>query len=152
MMCLAISVDLRSLARQQLAPQQRRVAHLLGEGWTNCQIANQLNILPETVKAHVRSLALRLGIQGGAGVRRRVVIALSDNRPKHPLPALPPNLRRIAEMLGRGLTFPQMSRETGRSTHGLRVRAVELYNRTGVWSSLELIARYDLSPAASSAA
>ena len=49
------------------------VLHLLVEGCSNKEIAEQLNISPRTVKQHLRTLFLRAGIKDG----RKRVLAIS---------------------------------------------------------------------------
>ncbi len=46
--------------RVRLSPRQQEVARLLLQGLTNPEIATELNIQVRTVKAHMRSLFLRV--------------------------------------------------------------------------------------------
>jgi DNA-binding CsgD family transcriptional regulator len=46
-----------------LSPRERTVLGLIGDGKTNKEIARTLQISPETVKAHVKNLFLKLGVE-----------------------------------------------------------------------------------------
>ncbi|MGA9533113.1 MAG: response regulator transcription factor [Anaerolineales bacterium] len=48
--------------KEDLTPQQLRVLALLGEGLDNAAIAKELSVSINTVKSHVRSIFLRLGV------------------------------------------------------------------------------------------
>jgi len=53
----------------KITRRDEQVLHLLVEGCSNKEIAEQLNISPRTVKQHLRTLFLRAGIKDG---RKRV--------------------------------------------------------------------------------
>jgi len=46
-----------------LSPQERRVARLLHQGQTNCEISNSLHVSVHTVKSHVRSILHKRGLR-----------------------------------------------------------------------------------------
>jgi DNA-binding NarL/FixJ family response regulator len=52
---------------EDLGPQQRNVAKLLAEGWTDKTIAATLNISQVTVRKHIHRLQRRLGEPGKDG-------------------------------------------------------------------------------------
>lgn len=56
----------------KITPRDQQVLHLLVLGYSNKEIASQLNISPRTVKQHLRTLFLRAGIKEG---RKRVKLA-----------------------------------------------------------------------------
>jgi DNA-binding NarL/FixJ family response regulator len=56
----------------KITQRDEQVLHLLVEGCSNKEIAEQLNISPRTVKQHLRTLFLRAGIKDG---RKRVKLA-----------------------------------------------------------------------------
>jgi DNA-binding NarL/FixJ family response regulator len=56
----------------KITRRDEQVLHLLVEGCSNKEIAEQLNISPRTVKQHLRTLFLRAGITDG---RKRVKLA-----------------------------------------------------------------------------
>ena len=56
----------------KITHRDQQVLHLLVEGCSNKEIAEQLNISPRTVKQHLRTLFLRAGIKDG---RKRVKLA-----------------------------------------------------------------------------
>jgi len=62
-------VDLEAI---KITPRDSQVLHLLVQGCSNKEIADQLNISPRTVKQHLRTLFLRAGITEG---RKRVKLA-----------------------------------------------------------------------------
>lgn len=45
-----------------LTPREREVAHLIGDGATNKEIASRLNVTQRTVKAHLTAVFRKLGI------------------------------------------------------------------------------------------
>ena len=60
-----------------LAPRQREVLKMLGEGATNKVIAEALNISENTVKSHLRSIFESLGVRTRtACVHKAVVLGL----------------------------------------------------------------------------
>jgi DNA-binding NarL/FixJ family response regulator len=56
----------------KITRRDEQVLHLLVEGCSNKEIAEQLSISPRTVKQHLRTLFLRAGIKDG---RKRVKLA-----------------------------------------------------------------------------
>jgi DNA-binding NarL/FixJ family response regulator len=61
-----------NLSDIKITQRDQQVLHLLVEGCSNKEIAQQLNISPRTVKQHLRTLFLRAGIMDG---RKRVKLA-----------------------------------------------------------------------------
>jgi DNA-binding NarL/FixJ family response regulator len=61
-----------NLSDIKITRRDEQVLHLLVEGCSNKDIAEQLNISPRTVKQHLRTLFLRAGITDG---RKRVKLA-----------------------------------------------------------------------------
>jgi DNA-binding NarL/FixJ family response regulator len=61
-----------SLDEIKVTPRDEEVLHLLVQGCSNKEIAQQLRISPRTVKQHLRTLFLRAGIKDG---RKRVKLA-----------------------------------------------------------------------------
>jgi DNA-binding NarL/FixJ family response regulator len=62
------------LDQVKVTPRDRQVLRLLVLGYSNKEIAGQLNISPRTVKQHLRTLFLRAGIRDG---RKRVKLAIA---------------------------------------------------------------------------
>ena len=54
-----------SLDEIKVTPRDEEVLHLLVQGCSNKEIAQQLRISPRTVKQHLRTLFLRAGIKDG---------------------------------------------------------------------------------------
>lgn len=50
------------------------IAELTARGYANSSIARQLTITPQTVKAHIKSVTHKMGIQRTDGMVRRVII------------------------------------------------------------------------------
>ena len=61
-----------SLSEIKITQRDEQVLKLLVQGCSNKEIAEQLNISPQTVKQHLRTLFLRAGIRDG---RKRVKLA-----------------------------------------------------------------------------
>jgi len=64
-----------------LTPQERRIFDLIGEGWTNRQIAREMYLAEKTVKNYVSNLLAKLGMS-----RRTEAAALAarlDERHRH---------------------------------------------------------------------
>lgn len=49
----------------QLAPRQRQVAECLVEGMSLDEIAAEMGIALDTVRAHIKSVCARFGVSGG---------------------------------------------------------------------------------------
>jgi DNA-binding CsgD family transcriptional regulator len=64
--------DISPQRLQQLTRRERQVAALVCLRYTNRQIARQLCISPDTVRAHARSALGKLGLQGRAALRQRL--------------------------------------------------------------------------------
>jgi DNA-binding CsgD family transcriptional regulator len=66
----------------QLSPREREIMHLMAEGMTAEQIANQLSVSIETVRTHVRNVIRKLRarnrVHAIALALERGEIALSD--------------------------------------------------------------------------
>jgi len=56
----------------KITRRDQEVLHLLVQGCSNKEIAEELKISPRTVKQHLRTLFLRAGIKQG---RKRVILA-----------------------------------------------------------------------------
>jgi len=50
-------------APAKLTPQENRVLRLVGEGLSNRQIAERMNVAPSTVRSHLKHLYAKLGIR-----------------------------------------------------------------------------------------
>jgi DNA-binding NarL/FixJ family response regulator len=66
------------MADTQLTDREQQVLHLLGEGFSNRQIAAALHLSESTVKAHVAGIFQRLGVGNrteavAAGVHRGLI-------------------------------------------------------------------------------
>jgi DNA-binding NarL/FixJ family response regulator len=61
-----------NLGEIKITQRDEEVLHLLVQGCSNKDIADQLKISPRTVKQHLRTLFLRAGIRDG---RKRVKLA-----------------------------------------------------------------------------
>jgi DNA-binding NarL/FixJ family response regulator len=64
-------------AQPCLSPRQRDILQLIGRGLSNKSIARELNIAPETVKCHTRTILLKLKAQTRAqAVARAATISV----------------------------------------------------------------------------
>jgi DNA-binding CsgD family transcriptional regulator len=54
---------------EQLTPREREIAIRAAQGYTNKQIADDLVISPETVKSHMRSILIKLGLHSKTELR-----------------------------------------------------------------------------------
>jgi two-component system response regulator FixJ len=63
----------------ELSPRQREVMHLVAEGLSNKQIAQQLGISPRTVENYRAWVMERLGASNLADLVRKVILASSTN-------------------------------------------------------------------------
>jgi DNA-binding NarL/FixJ family response regulator len=61
-----ISLDLK------VTPREQQILKLLVQGFSNKEIGGELNISPRTVKQHLRTLFVRIGINEGS---KRVKLA-----------------------------------------------------------------------------
>jgi DNA-binding CsgD family transcriptional regulator len=52
-----------SPSNEVLTPRQTAIIALIEEGYSNKEIARQLKIAPETVKTHVKSIFIKLGVE-----------------------------------------------------------------------------------------
>lgn len=60
-----------------LSPREREVLALVAEGGSNSAIADQLWVTEGTVEKHVRSILMKLGLEGSDKVHRRVLAVLT---------------------------------------------------------------------------
>jgi LuxR family transcriptional regulator, maltose regulon positive regulatory protein len=61
-----------SLLAEPLSPQEQRVLHLLVAGRSNPEIAEQLVVSVNTVKAHLKNIYRKLGVSNRMQAARRV--------------------------------------------------------------------------------
>jgi DNA-binding NarL/FixJ family response regulator len=47
----------------KLSPQERRILHLIADGMTNRQIANEMHLAEKTIKNYVSNLLTKLGME-----------------------------------------------------------------------------------------
>ena len=59
--CGSTRPKIRGLAR--LTPQERRILHLIADGMTNRQIANEMHLAEKTIKNYVSNLLTKLGME-----------------------------------------------------------------------------------------
>ncbi len=55
-----------------LSPRQQQIAALVCSDYTNQEIASRLNISPETVKSHMRSILREFDVHSKSELRRRL--------------------------------------------------------------------------------
>ena len=60
---------------QGLTPSERRIAHLVGQGMRNKQIADALSISSRTVECHMNTIFQKLGLGSRAQLVRRLALA-----------------------------------------------------------------------------
>ena len=74
----------RGLAAKQtnpdLTPREWEVAHLIGDGFTNKEIASSLDIRVPTAKAHVHQVLAKLGARRRWEVVSRLPDAIAQDR------------------------------------------------------------------------
>ena len=58
--------------RAQLTPQELQIAHLVGEGKTNREIAAQLYLSPKTIEYHLANAYRKLGVHSRVGLARAI--------------------------------------------------------------------------------
>ena len=61
-----------------LTPQEQRILDLVGQFKLNSEIAEELNISPLTVSAHLRSIYQKLGVEG-TGARFKAIEKAKQN-------------------------------------------------------------------------
>jgi len=47
-----------------LTKREKEILNLIASGRTNAEIADTLNVSPQTVKTHIRNLYRKIGVQG----------------------------------------------------------------------------------------
>ncbi len=68
-----------------LSPRERQVLELLSEGITNAQIGKRLEISPNTVKLHLKSIFVKLGVNSrAAAVTKGASLVISSYEPCRP--------------------------------------------------------------------
>jgi len=60
---LAVAPQDRRRPTQSLSPRERSILHSMSHGLSNKRIAQELQIAPETVKSHVKSIFIKLAVQ-----------------------------------------------------------------------------------------
>ncbi len=68
------SLDLESVARKfRLTPRERETVELLLQDHSTKQIANRLNISPNTAKVFLRSVMIKVGAENRTGIIGRIL-------------------------------------------------------------------------------
>ena len=63
----------------ELTPQQERIAHLIGEGLSNAEIAERLRISENTVRFHLKDIYSRLDVHTRTRLARLVILSAADD-------------------------------------------------------------------------
>ena len=63
------------IALAQLAPRERDVLKLVTEGYTNKEIGKELGITEDTIKKHMKSIIVKLGVTNRTGAAAKAVRA-----------------------------------------------------------------------------
>lgn len=128
-----------------ISPREAEILKLVVRGFSNRDIAQTLGVHARTVTVHLWMIYRRAGIFGGSK-RARLVESLSPKAERLPLPL--PKLTevelRIAKLVIAGLTNPQIATEIGRSTQIVKKHLGSIFDKCGVWSRVELAARFKL--------
>jgi serine/threonine-protein kinase len=61
----------------ELTPREREVLRLMARGYSNQAICEALWLSPKTVESHVRNIFMKLGLQEGPEINRRVLAVIS---------------------------------------------------------------------------
>lgn len=131
-----------SLEALVMTPRDRQVVALLLQGCASTEIGESLGITPRTVKQHLRNIYLRMGIRQGAK-RIHLLNLISVSSQKSPLPTeLSPRERQVAEATLEGMTNPEIAVRLGTSEQMIKNYLRSVYDKCGVWSRIELAARY----------
>lgn len=72
-----MSRDRRPGRLDELSDREREVLALVAEGLTNAAISRRLVITERTVESHITKILLKLGVDDGPDVHRRVIAALA---------------------------------------------------------------------------
>lgn len=129
------------LETSAMTPRDREVVALLSQGCGTTEIAESLGITTRTVKQHLRNIYLRMGIRQGAK-RIHLLNLISVSSQKSPLPELSPRERQVAEATLEGMTNPEIAARLGTSEQMIKNYLRSVYDKCGVWSRIELAARY----------
>ena len=123
-----------------LTPRDREVMNLLAnEALTNGQIAERLRISPRTVKQHIRSVKLRIGL---GRTHNRVVLANILRAPTAPPDGMRVSFTPIEMLIVRavvkGLRNRQIAQARGISEQSVKNHLRNVFDKAGVWTRLEL--------------
>jgi DNA-binding NarL/FixJ family response regulator len=121
----------------------REVLELLAnESMSNKEIAERVGMAEGTVKHHLRSLYLRAGLLHSQGRKRVQLAALLRPAQEKQLVRVPLTKKEweIAGMVAEGVRNVTIAQRLGNSHQVIRNYLRGIYNKTGVWSRLELAA------------
>jgi len=120
-----------------MSKRELDVLEAIGQGRSNVQIAEELNMTIDTVNKHIKSLKAKTG--------RRTLIALANHvrgeefEPAHP--ALSPREQWIAALIVADGTNKEIAEASNISPQTVKNHLTNMFNKLGVWSRLELVTR-----------
>jgi DNA-binding NarL/FixJ family response regulator len=127
------------LDQVKVTPRDQQILNLLVQGFSNQEIAGELNISSRTVKQHLRMLFSRAGIHDGS---KRVKLARYAHQDESAV--MPPweglNLKEneISDLVWRGLTNREIGKIVGTSEQVIKNHLRSVFDKLGVWTRLEL--------------
>ena len=129
----AVVVRRKRRAPGKLSPRQREVVSLVGEGLTNSQIAQQLNLSVATVKSHMQAIYAELGVR-----RRALAVAVANGEAPLPQAAqkeeqvrLAPRQLSILRMVAQGLSNREIAELLDCSYHTVKNHLNSIYSLIG---------------------
>lgn len=121
----------------RLSPREAQVLALMKAGILGtAEIASSLGLKPRTVKDYLHSI-FRV-----TGMTSRMEFAVALAAPRHPLPAMGPRLRQVAEMIITGKPYQQIAVDLNLSPNVVKVYAKKILDLTGADDRVDLAARF----------
>ena len=122
----------------KLTARELQIAGLLQVGGTNKEIAEELEIVEGTVECHLTQIYRKLEVQSRAEAAVRLRF---DAKTRLPAGALTPMELRVVECILQGRGNDDVADRLGLSRHTIETHLTRAYQKLGVRSRLELIAK-----------
>jgi len=133
-----------AFVKRQLTPRQMEVCVLICDGLSDLEISARLGCSWNTAKHHLQCAFRVLGVNDRAQAMAVCFRdGIVDGSSRKPLPAsLNPSERRTAEGLLQALPYRQIADMHERAIGTIKNQARNVFDKCGVWSRYELIARF----------
>jgi DNA-binding NarL/FixJ family response regulator len=124
------------------ASQKEIVELIVNDSMSNREMAEKLGLHQNTIKDYLRKLYSKAGLTG-SNKRKRIMLAIMfrpAQEPQFTCARLTKRERFVACMVSNGECNKEIGNQLGVTVEAVKAHVRRIFNKTGVWSRLELAA------------